>query len=58
MDMDERRGPGGFLGLILLLALLGIGYLTGIGWMVTVGGVGTVIWLAMLVFGFLLGAKG
>lgn len=44
--------------MILLLALLGIGYLTGIGWMVTVGGVGTVIWLAMLVFGFLLGAKG
>jgi len=55
--MDQSK-PGGYLGLALVLALFVAGFVFDIEWMRVWGGIGTVVWVAMLVIGFLAGAKG
>lgn len=53
----EGRGPGGCLGLVVLLVLFAAGYIFNVEWMRVCGGAGIVIWGAMLVIGFLGGAR-
>lgn len=54
--MQQSR-PGGWLGLIVLLALVIAGYIFNIEWMITWEGGCLVLWVIMLVVGFLAGAK-
>lgn len=54
----ERRGPGGFLGLAVVLALLVAGYIFNVEWMRICGGAGILVWGALFVIGFLGGARG
>lgn len=51
------RNPGGWLGLIVFIILFIVGSMLGIEWMESIGKFGTIIWAAMLVFGFLFGAR-
>lgn len=53
----ERRGPGGCLGLAVILALLATGYIFDIEWMRFCGGSGLLVWGLMFVIGFLGGAR-
>lgn len=57
-NMQQQRGPGGCIGFIVLLVLLAVGIVANIEWMQTCGGIGLVVWAAMLIFGFLFGARG
>jgi hypothetical protein len=54
----ERQGPGGCLGLVLLLGIFAAGLILDIEWMRNVGGIGLMVWGAMFVIGYLSGARG
>lgn len=53
-----NNNPGGWVGLMVLFVIFVLGHLLEIGWMINIGGYGLALWLAMLILGFLLGAKG
>lgn len=55
--MQQNR-PGGWLGLVLLLVLVIAGFIFNIEWMQVWGGGCLTLWVAMLVIGFIAGAKG
>jgi hypothetical protein len=53
----EQSRPGGWVGLIVVVALFLAGYIFNVEWMRFWGGTCTTIWVAMLVIGYLAGAK-
>jgi len=54
----QERGPGGWLGLAVAIALLAAGLLFNVQWMLQCGGLAVLVWGAMLLIGLLGGAKG
>lgn len=54
---NNTTQPGGWGGLIILALALAAGYMFNIDWLAMCAGGGLVVWLLMLVFGLLMGAR-